>query len=252
VKVNRWRAAAIHLGISAAIALATSLLIAFVWYPGPLLDAFGGKLLIALVIGVDMCLGPLVTCVIFNPEKRRALLLLDFSIIAILQVSALAYGLYATFEGRPVYVAYGQGYFVAASANQVDDGMLKAGSKPEFQSLPLYGPRWVGTREPVDPHEVSDLNFALGMTGMGIHYQPKYYVTLEMVEAELAKLAKPVANLRERNPDMASTLDQAMKKIGRTDAEVGFLPLKTKQKMLSVLVDRHSGKVLDTVAIPPV
>jgi hypothetical protein len=240
------------MGISAVIALAVALLIAFVWYPGPLLDAFGGKLLMALVIGVDMCLGPLITCVIFNPEKRRALLLLDFSIIAILQAAALVYGLYATFEGRPVYVAYGQGYFAAVSANQVDDGMLKAGSNPEFQSLPLYGPRWVGTREPVDPREISDLNFAQGMTGLGIQYQPKYYVSLNAVEAELARVAKPVAKLRERNPDMASTLDKVLKKIGKTEAEVGFLPLKTKQKMLSVLVDMRSGKVLDAVAIPSV
>ncbi len=232
--------------------MAVSLFIIFVWYPGPLLDASGGKLLLALVIGVDMCLGPLVTLVIFNPEKRRSLLLLDFSVIAILQVSALVYGLYATVEGRPVYVAYGQGYFVAVSANQVDDGMLKAATNPEYQNLPLSGPRWVGTRKITDEREQSDLNFYQGITGFGIQYQPKYYVALDQVEAELASTAKPLSQLRARDPQSGATLDRVLAKAGKTEADVGFIPLKARQQMLSVLVDSHTGKVLDTVAISPV
>lgn len=252
MKTSRWRAAAIHLGISAAIALAISLVIVFVWYPGPLLDAAGGKLLLALVIGVDMSLGPLITLVVFNPEKRRGLLLLDFSVIATLQVAALVYGLYATVEGRPVFVAYGQGSFVAVSANQVDEGMLKAASKAEFQSLPLSGPRWVGTQPPTDPKEQSDLNFAQGMTGFGIHYQPKYYVELSDIQADLKSAAKPLSQLRARNPGDADKLDRALAKAGKADADVGFLPLKTRQQMLSVLVDVQTGKVLDMVAIAPV
>ena len=248
---NRWRAAAIHLLISTAIAIAVSLFIVLVWYPGPLFDAAGGKLLLALVVGVDVCLGPLVTLVIFNPKKRRALLLLDYSVIAALQVSALIYVLYATYEGRPVFVAYGQGYFVAVSANQIDDGMLKAATLPQFKSLPIFGPHWVGTRPPTDPHEQSDLNFNQGVTGMGIHYQPKYYVELPAAGTDVAKDAKPLEQLRKKHSEVASTLDAALAKLGRTNDTVRYLPFKAKQKMLTVLVDAQSGAVLDTLAVDP-
>jgi hypothetical protein len=208
-------------------------------------------LLLALVIGVDMCIGPLATLIIFNPEKRRNLLLLDLSVIAILQVSALVYGLYATYEGRPVYVAYGQGYFVAVSANQLDEGMLKAASNPEYKTLPVFGPRWVGTKEPEDAKEKSDMNFNLGMTGMGIHYLPKYYVGLAAVEADMARQAKPIRQLREQHPDAKSMIDHALAKAGYAETDVGFVPLKARQKMLTVILDSHSGKILDTLAIEP-
>lgn len=248
---NRWRAAAIHLLISTAIAIAVSLFIVWVWYPGPLFNAAGGKLLLALVVGVDVCLGPLVTLVIFNPKKRRSLLLLDFSVIAALQVSALIYGLYATFEGRPVFVAYGQGYFVAVSANEIDDGMLQAATLPQFKTLPLFGPRWVCTKPPADARGQSDLNFNLAMTGMGIHYQPKYYVDLADSGGELVKESKPLQQLRDRHPEAAPTLDKALTKLGRTNDGVRYVPFKAKQQMLTVLLDARSGAVLDTLSVDP-
>jgi hypothetical protein len=251
VKTSRWRAAGVHLALSMGVALAVSLFIVFVWYPGPLFNSSGGKLLLALVIGVDMCIGPLATLVIFNPEKPRKLLVLDLTVIAILQVSALAYGLFATFEGRPVYVAYGQGYFVAVSANQLDEGMLNAAAHPEYKTLPVFGPRWVGTKEPSDPQEKSDMNFNLGMTGMGIHYLPKYYVGLADVESDMARLAKPIRQLRERHPEASAEIDRALARAGHVEADVGFIPLKARQKMLTVMVDSHSGKILDTLAIEP-
>ena len=248
---SRWRAAGLHLGISMLIAIAVSLFIVGVWYPGPLFESAGGRLLLALLVGVDVCLGPLATLVIFNPQKRRSLLLLDVSVIAVLQLLALSYGLYASFEGRPVYVAYGQGYFVAVSANQLDAGQLGAARQAEYKTLPLFGPHWVGTRAPVDAHEQSDLNFALGMTGMGIHYQPKYYAALSELGPEVAREAQPYSQLRARHPDAAAALDQALAKVGRAEADVRFVPLKTRLRMLSVLVDAHTGAVLDTLALAP-
>lgn len=251
MKHSRWSAAGLHLTISLVVAIAVSVFIVFVWYPGPLFETAGGKVLLALVVGVDMCIGPLATLVIFNPEKSRKLLMLDLSLIGIMQLLALAYGLYATVEGRPVYVAYGQGYFMAVSANEIDEGMLNAATDPEFQSLPLLGPRWVGTKMPSGAREISDLNFNQGVTGMGIHYQPKYYVSLSYVESDLARVAKPIQQLRERHHEAVSTIDHALEKFGEPKDAIGFIPLKTKQGMLTVLVDSRSGKILETLAIDP-
>ena len=40
--------------------------------------------------------------VIFNPAKTRRHLVMDFTVIGLLQVAALAYGLWTVFVARPV------------------------------------------------------------------------------------------------------------------------------------------------------
>ena len=248
---SRWQAAGLHVAISAGIALLVTLFIVFIWYPGPFFDAAGGKLLLALLIGVDICLGPLVTLIIFNPRKARRLLLLDLSVIATLQLAALAYGVYASFEGRPVYVAYGQGQFVSVTANQIDSGMLQAASRTEYRSLPWLGPQWVGTRTPTDAKELSDLAFNQGVTGFGIHYQPQYYQALADSRVELLQAAKPLQDLRSKHPQAGQALDQAVAKLDRRPDTLRYLPLKTRQRMLTVLLDGQTGAVLDTLPIDP-
>ena len=62
------------------------------WYPYPYRELSGGRELFALVVAVDVVLGPLITLVIFNPAKTRRHLVMDFTVIGLLQVAALAYG----------------------------------------------------------------------------------------------------------------------------------------------------------------
>ena len=99
---NRLRASVIHLAISLAIASLAALLVFGWWYPHPYRDLSGGRELFTLVVAVDVVLGPLITLVIFNPAKTRRHLVMDFTVIGLLQVAALAYGLWTVFVARPV------------------------------------------------------------------------------------------------------------------------------------------------------
>ena len=60
-KLDRWKASAIHLGLSAAIGAAVVTLMLVLWYPQPYFAAMGGDTLILLLIGVDVVIGPLIT-----------------------------------------------------------------------------------------------------------------------------------------------------------------------------------------------
>ena len=64
--MSRWKAALIHLCISAAIAAIVSALLLFVWYPPPYFHAGGAGELLVLVVGVDVTLGPLITFIVFK------------------------------------------------------------------------------------------------------------------------------------------------------------------------------------------
>ena len=104
---SRWQAFLIHLGISALIAATVVALVLAVWYPPPYFAGMGGPVLLRLLIGVDVVLGPLITLIVFDPAKPR--LKYDLMTIAALQVAALAYGGMVMFEARPVYNVFVKG-----------------------------------------------------------------------------------------------------------------------------------------------
>ena len=81
---SRWKAAGIHLAISVSIALVVVVFMFFLWYPTPYFQAMGGGGLLLLVTGVDVVLGPLITLVIFNTQKKS--LKFDLMCVAIVQV----------------------------------------------------------------------------------------------------------------------------------------------------------------------
>jgi len=251
MRMTRYKAAATHLAISAAIAATVIFLISVIWYPAPLFNAAGGQLLLILIIGVDVCIGPLLTLVVFNPAKTRRHLAMDLSVIVVLQLAALIYGVCSSFEGRPVYLTFGKGSFVMVTANNVDDKMLQDARDPQYRSLPLMGPRWVGAQMPKDPREISDLNFAEAATGMGIHYLPKYFIELPALRNEIVGNAKPLGDLRKRHPEFSPQLDMALTKAKKKAPEVGYIPLRAKRSFLTVLVDRSTGEVLDTLDVNP-
>src|SRR5262245_30915782 len=98
--MSRWKAAGIHLLLSAAIAAAVVIFMLTVWYYWPLFEAAGGSRLILILVGVDVTLGPLITLIVFKSGKKS--LKFDLTVIALFQVAALIYGIYTFYLARPV------------------------------------------------------------------------------------------------------------------------------------------------------
>ena len=95
---TRWHAFAAHIAISLLIFLSLLFVIVFFWYPGDFIQ-FGGWQGIKIVAAVDLVLGPLLTLVVFNRQKKS--LKWDLSIIAAIQLGCLGYGVYAIENTRP-------------------------------------------------------------------------------------------------------------------------------------------------------
>ena len=68
--MTRWRAAGIHLLLSALLGVCVLALLFFVWYPGPLFRATGGEKLLLLIVGIDIVAGPLLTLCVYDAKKR--------------------------------------------------------------------------------------------------------------------------------------------------------------------------------------
>src|SRR3569832_471507 len=99
---ERLKASGLHLAISLCIASAAALLVFTVWYPYPYREVSGGRELFVILTSVYVVLGPLITLAIFNRRESVRELTLDLSLVAMIQLAALAYGLWTDAVARPV------------------------------------------------------------------------------------------------------------------------------------------------------
>ena len=107
----KLKASAIHLGVSAVIFLGILYFILIEWYPGAFFYAEGGWKGVKLMVMVDLVLGPSLTLIIYNYTKSKKEIFVDFSFIAIVQISALIWGGLQVYSERPVAMVMWEGVF---------------------------------------------------------------------------------------------------------------------------------------------
>ncbi len=102
--ISKTKAFSIHLFVSLIIFIVIAGLIYFAWYPGYLFWTDGGIQGIAIIAGVDVILGPLLTLLIFKPGKKG--LKNDVVTIASIQLAALLAGVYIVYSQKTIGVFF--------------------------------------------------------------------------------------------------------------------------------------------------
>src|SRR4029453_16840544 len=103
-----------------------------VWVPAPRATMIGGTELFILVVGCDLALGPLISLVIYNSRKSRRELLIDYSLVGIVQLAAMIYGISILAGTRPVYVAFNQDRLEIVTAREIHPDELAFASEPQY------------------------------------------------------------------------------------------------------------------------
>jgi hypothetical protein len=245
--MTRWKAAAIHLSISAFVGLVTCALLFGVWYPPPFFHAGGADELVLLLVGVDLTLGPLLTLIVFRSGKRG--LKFDLAIIGLVQFCALVYGMNVVLESRPIFLVGVLDRFELVAANEVSDDDLEKGSTAQFRTRSWRGPVLVGSELPSDPTERGDLAFA-ALHGRDVQYQPKYYREFSAVGKNLLAKAKPLAALKAK-PGATTTIATWLERNQRAENSVVWLPVVARKGDLTMLLDATTGEPLQALAIDP-
>ena len=114
----RLKAFFLHLSLSAVIALLALLLVFGLWYPAPLHTAVGVTHIFLLLLLIDVVLGPLLTLLVYKAGKKT--LVFDLAVIAVLQLSALGYGLWTVAEGRPAWLVFNADRFDLVRVLDID------------------------------------------------------------------------------------------------------------------------------------
>lgn len=82
-----------HFSVSFLIILLISAICQFLWFPQPFLQLDGTWVALLMLASIDIIIGPLLTLLLVSSKKSRRELIIDMVIIAIIQASALTYGL---------------------------------------------------------------------------------------------------------------------------------------------------------------
>ncbi len=235
--MSRYRAAGLHFLICVIVGVVLLGLSWFVWYPAPMLMAIGGLEIFLLVVGIDVILGPLLTLVVFKSGKKS--LKFDLAVIAVLQVSAMFYGMSSLLEARPAYVAALGDLFQVVQATEVtDENLSKANT-----SLPWWGPKWVGTKEVVDEEWQSGVQ-AVESVGGGKGHFPQLHIPYELMQDRVIAKALPIGELKKRNPGQEKEIDRWLKSHDYDEQSAKFQPIKISAETFAVVLDAKSGSVV--------
>jgi hypothetical protein len=249
--ISRARAFWTHLAVSSTIVGTACAVIFFVWYPYPYFHAAGAWNVLRVLIGVDLVLGPLLTLIVFKPGKRW--LKIDLSIIALVQIAALLYGLTVIYRERPYFMVFAVDRFFLIAAPDVDAAQLaEARSAGRIDDKPLRGPLFIVADRPTD---AAGLNRLVDETVFGgqpdIERRPEYWRRFADEGAQVVGRSRPLAALRAARPDAAIEIAALAAKLGRSEDQIRFLPLVAKSRDVSLIVDAATGAPIDVVDTDP-
>lgn len=239
----RLRAAGIHLALSAAVAMITAFLVFAFWYPWPYNEISGGRELFRLVVSVDLVLGPLLTFAVYQVAKPRAVLRRDIAVIVVLQLAGLAYGLWTVHMARPVHIVFEYDRFRVV--HQVDvPGDLVKDVPPGIELAPLGGPTPLVLREFRNPTEERDYTMA-ALQGLQLSARPELWQPYRVGTARVLQAAHPLGQLKQRFPQRAAEIDDALRKAGHDAGAVAWLPVVSRQaEAWTVLLDAQSAEMI--------
>lgn len=242
---SKIKASFFHFIISILVVGGVLFLLLKIWYPNPFFDISGIASILLIILAVDLVLGPLLTFVVFKPKKRT--LKLDLSVIALIQICALSYGIHTVYQAHPLYVVYAIDRFTPINTNEISISKIKY---DELKKSKLSGPTLAYLKKPTDPAEMSRVTMEVLSGKPDIDTRAEYYAPFENhLDDVFTKSLDTNAMLTK--PEHKIILNDFIAKYGKTLDDYAFLPLVGKAKDVLWVFDRNTGQPVDVVQISP-
>lgn len=248
-----WRekfvAFAIHFVLTLLVAAAAAVLIFRIWFPDPFQEISGGTHLFVLIVGCDLALGPLLSLVIYNSRKSRRELIIDYTIVGIIQLAGVIYGIYSIAHWRPAYIVFAVDRLEAIGAGDINPADVKAAPKP-YDSIPAWGPQLVAVHIPEDP-QVRDKAMMDAIGGKDLPLVPSYYAPYESQLEQIKARARSLEDLERAHPDSRGEIEDAIKSTGVSREQLRWLPFKGRMQFWTALIDAGNGRPRAYLPIDP-
>jgi hypothetical protein len=209
------------------------------WYRWPGWYSAGMLTVLPITVGVDACIGPLLTFVVANPNKPRRELARDISIIVAVQLIALTYGTTVLWHGRPLYYAYSVNQLEVVQAMEIPPEELAFGQQhnPELTPHWYSRPRWVYAPLPDDPNKSQAIVNAAMRGGTDVTGMPSYYQPWTNGLAELRKTLRKVDDSRFFSGKEKEYLKQRMRALGFAPDGATTIPFTGRGRPLLAVFD---------------
>lgn len=217
----RLRAAAIHIGISTVLLAVPLYLIVFRWYPDFHFAVDGGWQGVRLMMAIDLVLGPLLTLIVFNPAKARRLIVLDLSVIGVIQLGAMAWGIYAIHSQHPIAVNFSRGAFHSITAEPLRI------EKTDPQVVLQYSdrrPPLVYVRDAANDDEEARKQLQEFVGGLAEHEDPFFFQPFSANWTLVAGKARTAAERSKESRAFREALPEFLAERGGSETDYRWFP----------------------------
>ncbi|MNR81775.1 hypothetical protein D3C72_125210 [compost metagenome] len=232
-----------HLFISLIIALLVMGFVFFVWYPSPLATAVGVTHIFLMLLVIDVILGPLLGLLVYKEGKKT--LKMDLSIIILIQIIALIYGVYSIAQARPAWIAFNYDRFELVRNNEIKVERIKQ-AQPQYQQPTWLQAEYVGVKQAANLQEQKIEQMGAMLNGISLAQYPERYIPLEQVNEQMKMKAYALSELNRWNSVIV-----VQQKIKAYPEATAWIPLETYGVPMVVLINKDKGEVVKIVDLRP-
>ena len=249
----RFKAFGLHLLASAAVLTVVLGTLYLGWYRWPGWYLAGVSTVGAVLIGVDLTIGPSITFIIADPRKPRRELARDIAIIAICQACALIYGTASLWHGRPLYFAFSENVLQLVQAYDINAHEIELGRAQNPDLVPHWysRPRWIWAPLPPDPKERQAIVSAALDGGDDVIAMPRYFKPWEQGLPALRKQLKKVDDAAYFFGAEKKSLKVRMQAAGLPSDQLNTLSLNGRGGTLLVVFEPRTLKMLAMLTPAP-
>lgn len=236
---DKFKAAGIHLLISLFLALLSFLLIYLVWYPTPLVKATGVEGLFLMMLGIDLILGPTFTFIVYKKLKKT--LKFDLWVIAIIQLSAMLYGIFSMYQGRPIWIAFAGDRFELIKANDLVE------SETKHIKIPYFGPDFTYVNvKPVSAKEQLNMMLEEAQSGINPVQKPERHQKFSFASIDISQKAISLTELESYNN--VNLVHSILRQYPNANS---WLPLSANRLDMVILLNKEKAEVVEIVDLRP-
>lgn len=237
--IAKLKVTGLHVAISLVILLGFLYFMLTQWYRIPYFFADQGWSGVRIMIFVDLCIGPVITAIVYLPTKTRKALVFDFTTIAIIQLVALMWGGWLVYNERALAYVYYDSAFRPVITKELNKQNVSPDSLKAFSSErpPLI------YRLPVKSREDGQIQIGLIRKGILPASQVRFFRPLKEHTDKLFSFTLDIKIITSRNKVLRAELDKYLQETGNDVEKLYFLPLFGRDKWIILIFNKQGDRV---------
>ncbi len=245
--LSRGQVFAIRLAATLVVLGLVFAFIRAVWLPGGYFAITGIHQFLWIMVGAAIVLGPVLSAAFYKPGKPR--LKFDLTVLALLEIGAIGWGLYEINERRPIFSVMAVDRFVTVTANDIDAAELQ---EYGFATHPGAGPTLVSAALPTDVDTMNQLiDDTIFYGKKDIDQRPEFWQPYSAGIASLRSKAPPLAAYLELAGDNRPIVERWIARHTEPDWPLGYVAVRGRARDAVMVIHAELGYPIGIIDVDP-